>query len=473
MKRLVLVTCLVAGCYSSEENLGFTAVGEPRWAISLGGRGSDEGHAVAIDSIGDVVAGGSFIGPADFGTGLEIVGGPWGFVTKRVGSDGAERWTHKLIGTTPASFSHVADIEVGPLDTVLVFGAYMGTIDFGGRALTLPPDKASVFIAAYSTDGQLLWVRSFNDSANPSRLAVDADGRIFVTGTFQRSTLDFNGTLFREADGDPDTFLVAYDPDGTLRWGTAFQASLPGSINGAGPVGTGIAIAANGDVLVTGTFTGPASVGGAILKPETRIRTYLTRFRNDGLYIASRTIGPASPISSRMPDLTVDAGGRIIIQQTEDDESTSPMARRSLATLRVFDDTHQELWSAQLQNNGSFSPQIRTLATTPDGLIISSAWTDNPYNADNRAAVPGAMEVVAYDEIGAAGMSTFGSRLLAAPAATTAYGTAVGSTGALAFTGSFAGTVDFGTGPVTTRGQDDSDIYIVLVDPPPPVATAR
>ncbi len=55
----------------------------------------------------------------------------------------------------------------------------------------------------------------------------------------------------------------------------------------------------------------------------------------------------------------------------------------------------------------------------------------------------------------------------AAPSQTMARGCAVGSDGSVAFTGEFAGQIDFGTGPLQTHGHDDTDAFIVLVDPPP------
>ena len=54
MKVIIAASLLATGCYSSDENLGFTAIGQPRWAVSLGGRSNDQGMAIAVDSIGDV-----------------------------------------------------------------------------------------------------------------------------------------------------------------------------------------------------------------------------------------------------------------------------------------------------------------------------------------------------------------------------------------------------------------------------------
>ena len=76
------------------------------------------------------------------------------------------------------------------------------------------------------------------------------------------------------------------------------------------------------------------------------------------------------------------------------------------------------------------------------------------------------MEVAGFDAQGAAGTTTFGTRMHVVPEPTETYPTAASATGALAFTGAFGGTIDFGVGPFAARGQGDSDIFVVLVDPP-------
>lgn len=456
MKTLVISLLLVGACHI-EENLGFSVVGEPRWAISLGGGGEDRGMLAAVDSIGDVVVCGDFTGPADFGSGLENTGGPWAFITKRVASDGAERWTKRLLGLSSMSHVWIGAIAITPQDEVVVTGSYIGSVDFDGQTLTLeepePPDHGDMFLAKYASDGQLLWVRGLADHSNAggTALAVDASGAIYATAVFNRGTLVLDGEVYREIDGDPDTVLLVYDSDGTRRWHHVMQAA-------SGPFSRSVALAPNGDVLVGGHFGAPASLGGAIIHPDARVRGFLTRFRSDGLYLESHAVGPAAPYASWGPDVRVDSAGRIVLQQVEVDESAGAPSNQG-STLRVLEDDGDELWASAIANHGRYSPQGRMLLTTHDGLIASAAWTDNPMT------VTGGMEVVTFEADGSNAVTSFGDRISDDNrSATLVFGADVSTTGAIAFAGHFGGTVDFGTGPLTTRGK--TDIFIVVVDPP-------
>ena len=78
----------------------------------------------------------------------------------------------------------------------------------------------------------------------------------------------------------------------------------------------------------------------------------------------------------------------------------------------------------------------------------------------------GELEVVTCDSGGGGSVATLGARRIAGQQPTLVWGTAVDATGAIAVTGIFGGTIDFGTGPLTTHGQDDSDIFIAVVNPP-------
>ncbi len=228
-----------------------------------------------------------------------------------------------------------------------------------------------------------------------------------------------------------------------------------------------MALASNGDVLIAGQFAAPTSFGGAVINPDARQRTFFARYRNDGLYLESRALGPSAPWTTWSPQVRVDSAGRIVIEQVERDESNGVNDwDATRATVRIFADDGSELWFSRMPNLGSSSPQTRTLLTSPNGFIASAAWTDGPYNADDRASVTGKMEVVTFDTDGSDSVTTFGSRMAGAPQDTIVWGSAVSNSGAIAFAGQFAGMVDFGTGAIATRGQDDTDIFVVVTNPP-------
>lgn len=463
MRKLVAATLLLSACYSTEENLGFTVVGEPRWAIGLGSRGNDRGFLTAFDSIGDVVVSGEVWENTDVAT-----GNIWysSFITKRVASDGAERWTLKLRSLTSASSAWIGAMAVTSNDDIVVCGSYVGSVDFGGQSLSLvepsPPDHGDMFVARYHSDGTLVWVRGLSEYSNvqPDALVVGSDDTLYVAGHFWHGSVVLDGHEYREDVGDWDTVLLAYHGDGSLRWFHVLQGpgnTLPRSM----------ALAPNGDLLIAGSFIASASFGGAVINADARLRSFFARYRSDGLYLESRSIGPASPWMSDDPRLAVDASGQIVLQQIETDESQSVSnwdARRT--TVRVFAEDGTEKWFSRLPNNGDVSPQSRTLLTTVNGLIASSAWTDEPYAVDNRGSVSGEMEVMTFDAAGSESVSSFASRVWAAPQATIAWSSTASPSGAIAFTGQFGGKIDFGMGPIATHGQDDADVFIVVMNPP-------
>lgn len=464
MKTIIALTCLAAGCQlSHEENLGYSAAGTPRWAVTLGGTENDRGMTVAFDSIGDVVVGGEILerDPANY---ERFIGHT--FITKRVASDGAERWTRMFSSSSSQSYVSLNDLAVGPQDMIYAVGTYNGTVEFGGQSLMLPAGTGGAFVAAISGMGDVVWASSLR-SASPLSVTVDAQGHVYVVGTFANTSLQLGSQVFVEADNDPDVFLAAFDPLGTVLWGAAFQGAAPGTINGAGPWARGLAVAPNGDILVAGTFTGPVSFGGAVLDPQARIRGVLVRYRNDGLYLSSQRIGRTAPYSTLDMNVAVDAAGHIVLQHGEQNDNGSATGDHAAArpnVLSVLADNGTELWNTEVVNHGGSSPQTRTLATTPSGLIVTSAWTDN-FDADGSAL--GSMEVLSFDADGHPGMSTFGAREGGTPQQTMAFDTAVAASGALAFTGTFGGKIDFGTGTtVGTPGHGDADAFIVLVDPP-------
>ena len=454
MRSIMTACCLLCACVPvDEQNLGFSAVGAPRWAMTFGGLYNDAGLAVAIDSIGDAVAVGYTLG-APNSQGIQPA---TGFVTKRAASDGSERWTILFGPTTPQSGVNVSSVAIDGEDSVVITGNYVGTVDFGGQQLVA--GSGDMFLARYSSDGHLQWVHGLNPTSGASGcgLAIDSVGRIVVAGTFGGS-LVFGGTTYTESDGDIDMFLAAFDPAGALLWGEAFQSI------GARPVG--VAVDSSDSVLLTGTIAAPASFGGAILDPAGSYRAFLARYRKDGLYVSSQVLGAAGPGQSNATQVATDHSDHVIVQTNE--QADGNYRTYAYGVVHVLDVDDQELWSAELVDHGDVSPLHRTLATAPSGLIVSSAWTDSPYNADHRDQVTGSMEVVAYDPSGHGTTSSFGTRLLGGLWETSAVGSTVGSTGTVAYIGSFAGAVDFGTGPMHSQSQNenDTDDFIVLLDPP-------
>lgn len=454
MRHALFACCLLAACTADEQNLGLTtgsggassAVGSPRWAVAIGGAYNDRGMSTAIDSIGDVVAVGDEAGPQD-SRGLAPTSS---FVTKRVASDGSERWTAQFVPAAIDSYVDALSVAITADDSILVTGSYLGTVDFDGVTLSTMPGRNDTFIAKYTWDGHLQWLRGLDPAAASwgAVVATDSAGRIVVAGAFADGTLTFGADSYT-VDNDPDAFVAVFDPSGTLVWGRAVHSS-------GGPYSETITVASNDDVIVGGDFNAPASFGGATLDPGGLERGFVARYRSDGLFLSSQMIGAGAPAVSWVTQVAASPAGLVV--RTIETDGPQSVAHPPFGMVRMLDDGGQELWSRPAAD-GNIN-HVGTLAVAPSGLIVSSAWDDNVHHA------VGTMDVVSYDPAGHASTMSFGSQQPPPYTATAASGSAVGLTGAIAYAGEFSGQLDFGSSRLAAHGQNNTDAYIVLVDPP-------
>ena len=104
------------------------------------------------------------------------------------------------------------------------------------------------------------WAKSAGGVSNEYSNAVctDASGNVYITGTFQSSTITFgSSTLHNEATGTLDIFVVKYDPSGNVLWaksagGTSMDYAY------------GICADIGGNVYITGYFNSPSITFGTI-----------------------------------------------------------------------------------------------------------------------------------------------------------------------------------------------------------------
>lgn len=421
MNKLFASLLLLGACnLSTEENLGFTVIGQTRWAIDLGDQMDDRGRFVGVDSVGDVVVVGD--GPRRLGDEGYFYISP--FITKRAAGDGAERWSLNFVGRSTGTMG-ISAMAITPEDNIVIAGTFSGKVDFGGQTHST---TNAFFVAKYASDGTLIWCNTPHTEWFPMAVAVDANGSIYM------SSISGNG----------DGRLFAFDSAGAQQWDLVISDPQR-------PHMSSMALAANGDLLFAGQRGTPSSV----LR-----RTFIDRYSNEGTKLSSREIGSSAPWTSWTPRIQLDAAGRIVLQESGSDETHTMGWETERALVRVLSDDGAEQWTKDISSRGSLSPLPRTLFTTPGGAIASAAWTDS-------VDAGGTLAIAAFDEDGTESATTLGTRMDSASAPTVVSGSAVSSTGALVFTGQFAGKLDFGTGPIaTTTSATDTDVFIVVVDPP-------
>ncbi len=166
----------------------YNSSGVELWRNTYGGVGIDEGHAIALNTLGQVVVTGSrFIGGTD-----------WDIVTLKLnGSTGALIWANIFTGS--GQFDSGVDVVVDGSNQILVVGslnAGAGNTDF----VTIK----------YNNVGTLVWSQVNGGAGNdlPKVILVDASNNVYVGGHHEFSV----GTTYF------DFKLLKYNSSGVLQW---------------------------------------------------------------------------------------------------------------------------------------------------------------------------------------------------------------------------------------------------------------
>jgi hypothetical protein len=136
---------------------------------------------------------------------------------------------------------------------IYVTGYFSGTAKFGNGQITSSGGE-DIFLAKYNANGNILWVRkagsTLRDRGND--ISVDNSGNIYITGSFE-GTANFSSSLIMSS-GKGDIFVAKYDADGYLR--RVIEAG-----GASQDEGSGISVDNSGNCYVTGFFSWTATFG--------------------------------------------------------------------------------------------------------------------------------------------------------------------------------------------------------------------
>ncbi len=222
------------------------------WARRAGGsiaagNNNDFGKGMKVDAAGNVYVTGNFSSVADFGATNVTSAGNVDFYLAKYDPAGTLLWVATGGG---AGFDEGLDIALDPAGNPVVTGIMVGPATFDTNVLAGFGGQ-DVFVAKFTTNGQLAWIQSFGGPGldNGAGVTVDTAGNIFVTGVFNQ-TATFGANAVTSA-GAGDVFLVRLDAAGVIQW--VRQAGGAGN-----DTGWGLAADGTGGVYLDG-FIGSAA----------------------------------------------------------------------------------------------------------------------------------------------------------------------------------------------------------------------
>lgn len=247
------------------------------WAHSWGSTGDETATSVVTDVLGNVYTTGVFNGTVDFDPGPSIYNlsaqSSHATFIQKLDINGNFVWAKQFVG---AGDNSSYSIKIGPDGQLVIAGLFTGTVDFdpSGGVYNISSTTSSQYIHGYDSylvkltlAGTLTWAKSYQardydftislyDKALGSKMAIDLQGNIIVTGQFgglgsfstDGSTIGNIGAV--GGTSGTDVYVAKYDPNGNLIWVKSASTNSTGDFS----KGRSVAIDNSGAVYVTGQY---------------------------------------------------------------------------------------------------------------------------------------------------------------------------------------------------------------------------
>jgi hypothetical protein len=349
-------------------------------------------------------------------------------------------------------------VTADALDDVLVIGNFGGTVDFGGGALT-SASSVDVFVAKYDPTGKHLWSKRLGGASGQSGngIATDGAGNVLVTGIFDGS-VDFGGGALTGAGG-ADIFVAKYDPTGKHLWSKRFGDADQ-------QLSYCVAADGQGNVLMTGNFSGAVDFGGGVLTGGADAFSpdiFVAKYDPTGKHLWSKRFGDAG--SQTGTGVAADAQGNVLV--TGDFAGSVDFGGGVLTSaggadvfIAKYDPTGKHLWSKRF---GDADHQGGT-GVAVDGLgnvLVTGSLAGAADFGGGALTSAGSVDlfVAKLDPTG----KHLWSKRFGDASDQYGFGIAVDAAGNALVTGAFSGAVDLGGGALTSAGI--ADILVASYDP--------
>ncbi|MCX6189400.1 MAG: T9SS type A sorting domain-containing protein [Bacteroidetes bacterium] len=439
----LLTIAIMVICFNSQAQ-------DISWANKAGGVGSDQGYDVSTDNIGNVYACGWFSGTSSFGsTSLASYGLQDVFLACYT-AGGTLTWVKQAGGT---GNEVCAGIATTPNGDSYVTGWFTGTAKFGNSTL-VSNGSYDMFVARYNAAGSLLWVRSGGGMSDDygNRVSLTRNGGVLVSGSF-KDTVSISGIQLI-SKGNRDVLLCQYDSTGQLTW--AQRAGGAGEDRGYG-----VGQHTNGEIYLTGLFTGMSTFDTILLNGTALLSTYVAKLSEQGAFIWVKPGGGGANDFARGLGLKLDNDGNVI--GTGFFSGTLNMNGKSLSSkggqydfdtyLIKINSSGNTLWLKDLGGDGIDQGTAVNVGKSGD-IYVCGLFGETKTFADKIVHSKGLSDVFV------AKVDTGGNVLWLAEGGGAGsdylYGIACGKNGSVYVTGAFNGSGTFGSQTLVSDGGLDA-----------------
>lgn len=238
--------------------LKLNAAGDYLTSKTVGSISADRGEDIVInESSGDQYMTGFFGSTADFdpsGAVVELNGGNDIFLWK-LNEANDFVYAKKMGGI---AVDEGRNIDLDGSGNVYINGSFISTCNFdpnGGTLNITSNGSDDVFIAKFTSSGDLTWVKTFGSIGTEDYMEMDVTtfGNIYITGEMA-DNMDGNpdavGVNLLTKLGAEDAYIVSLAFDGSFNWATSYGSTVLGAYTR----GFGVHSDDNSNVYATGSF---------------------------------------------------------------------------------------------------------------------------------------------------------------------------------------------------------------------------
>jgi hypothetical protein len=402
-------------------------------------------QAAATDAAGNVILTGSFLGTLNFGGANLVSPVSLDIFLVKFSSAGTHQWSQRF-GVTDHQYA--MSVATDPDGNVYVAGYFSGTVNFGGVDL-VSAGGDDIFIAKFDPTGVHQWSQRFGDAVNQYcySVATDAAGNVYLPCGFT-GTVDFGGGVLTSA-GSSDIALAKFSPAGVHQWSQRF-----GDTNAQ--YGFSAATDPSGNVYLGGWFAGTVNFGGTALSSSGGFDVCLAKFDGAGVHQWSKRWG--SPDSQYLQCVTTDAFSNVYLTGhyfggINFGLGPMPSAGGDDIYLAKLDAAGAPLWARRF-GDATSEQYGYALSTDASGDVYLAGYTRGTVNFGG-GDLPGGNDYDAYlARFSAAGAHRWSARY-GDTVNQAAFGVATDGENDVYLAGYVIGSVDFGTGTITSAGIED------------------
>ena len=255
------------------------------WAKSVGGLSDDVSRSIATAPDGNVYITGSFLGSnITFGSIMLNSNGFRNFFLVKYDSDGNVIWAKSAGGN---NYDYSCNVATDNSGNVYITGYFRSpSVTFGSTILT-NNGNTDIFLAKYSSDGDVLWAKSAGEDSyeHSYGLTTDTSDNIYITGDFRSTNITFGTVTLTNSNGGNDIFLAKYDTNGDILW--AKNAGINGEDGG-----NDVTCDLLNNVYLTGQFRSDSIVfDSTVLNNSGSDDIFLVKYKSDGNVLWAKKAG--------------------------------------------------------------------------------------------------------------------------------------------------------------------------------------